>query len=196
MLAEIAYGRWHLGVGDPTIIGWLTVVAYFICFVTCFIAVRRHLDKNQREAVYWFLMTLIMLFLGINKQLDLQMLMGEIGRSISKSQGWYEDRKIVQITFLVLLGIFFLWAGHFTWRRFDKVLLRNKLASFGLFYLCAFIMVRAISIHGTDSFMDSKLFGGKLSHLLEIAGVILIMWGASVNRKPEILDEETQTAAD
>jgi hypothetical protein len=47
-----------------------------------------------------------MLFLlGVNKQLDLQTLLGDVGRSVSTAQGWYDKRRAVQAVFVLVFAI-------------------------------------------------------------------------------------------
>ena len=45
----------------------------------------------------------MLIVLGINKQLDFQTLLTEIGRKIAHAQGWYEQRQEVQVIFVSLL---------------------------------------------------------------------------------------------
>jgi hypothetical protein len=42
--------------------------------------------------------------LGINKQLDLQTALTELGRVLALSQGWYEQRQVVQFWFIAALA--------------------------------------------------------------------------------------------
>ena len=54
--------RWSPQIGDPTVAGWGTVVAYAFCAVLGFIALLR--VQDSRERIFWGLVTLAMLSLG------------------------------------------------------------------------------------------------------------------------------------
>ncbi|HVZ33497.1 MAG TPA: hypothetical protein VG963_13790, partial [Polyangiaceae bacterium] len=113
LLVTGADGRWHPGIGDPSVLGWLTVVAYFVAAVLAFRALRVHLGRARRGgasaqagdelllARFWGLVLAAMILLGINKQLDLQTLFTEIGRDLAHAQGWYETRRRYQVAFIL-----------------------------------------------------------------------------------------------
>jgi len=92
------YG-WSPQISDPTIWGWLTVVNYFGAFSCAAWAVR----IDRRRANFWIFVSLIMLALGINKQLDLQALLTVVGREIALQDGWYQDRRVFQKWFIELV---------------------------------------------------------------------------------------------
>jgi hypothetical protein len=45
-----------------------------------------------REANTWWVLALITLFLGINKETELQTLLVRVGRSVAIHYGWYDVR--------------------------------------------------------------------------------------------------------
>ena len=45
-------------------------------------------------------LTILLLFLGINKQLDLQTLLNDMGRRMAKANGWYSIRRFYQVIFI------------------------------------------------------------------------------------------------
>ena len=147
-------GDWHFGIGDPTPIGWFTVVAYALATLACggvWAADRRSIRQGRLASpLFWMVLTLLLLFLGINKQLDLQTLLNDVGRRLAKSQGWYARRRIYQVIFiaivtaagLVILGVF-SWLGRKEWRR-------NFVALLGTVFLYVFVLIRASSIHHVD----------------------------------------------
>jgi hypothetical protein len=50
------------------------------------------------------------LLLGINKQLDLQTALRDVGRVMAETEGWYRHRRIVQVWFVVATAIVVLTA--------------------------------------------------------------------------------------
>jgi hypothetical protein len=68
-------GHWSPGIGDPTLMGWLTVALYAVGVWQCYRVVATHNGRIPRsELMIWWLMVFGFLALGINKQLDLQVL--------------------------------------------------------------------------------------------------------------------------
>jgi len=180
--------HWTPGIGDPTIFGWLTVGAYFVAVIFCVAcANQRGVGISIAGATvhrrFWWFMALALFLLGINKQLDLQTLITEIGKGVAKHQGWYEQRKSVQALFIsgVVCGGFL--SMLFLWRTFRNIWEQNRLALFGLISLVCFILIRAISFHGVDRMLGLELSGVKASWLLEVGGITFIWVSATIQLK-------------
>ena len=90
-------GDWHFGIGDPTPIGWFTVFAYLAATLACgrvWLADRRAVRRGSPGSpIFWMVLTVLLLLLGINKQLDLQTLLNDVGRRMAKAEGWYDVRR-------------------------------------------------------------------------------------------------------
>jgi len=56
--------------------------------------------QGRREVAIWWTLALGLLALGVNKQLDLQTALTEIGRILAVQNGWYERRHDVQLEFI------------------------------------------------------------------------------------------------
>ena len=161
---------WSPGIGDPTILGWLTVFAYFGAATLCFRAARANVLR--RESVFvWHLLLTALLALGFNKQLDLQSLLTAFGRNLAQTEGWYNHRGSVQLAFifgLVVLTMIVLIALLFVGNQANK---SEKLALVGLVLLTFFVVVRAATFHHVDAMLGMGL--GDF-HLLELSGIALI----------------------
>jgi hypothetical protein len=94
-------GRWEAGIGDPTVIGWVTVAAYAVAALLSLRCARR--AAEPLEFRFWAVLSVALVLLGINKQLDLQSLVTQVGRDLAFAQGWYENRRIVQAAFIGFL---------------------------------------------------------------------------------------------
>jgi hypothetical protein len=174
--------RWHPGIGDPTFIGWLTVVGYLVATWLCARAARKALGASQelsqrapRDAynerslfLLWSLSTLAMLGLGINKQLDLQSLFTQVLKDLSQRQGWYEDRRPYQEAFVfAFAGVGLVCAAGLAY------LLRNVLRRawdtlWGLATLMAFVVVRAASFNHVGGRFKRAHF------VIELAGIVIV----------------------
>jgi hypothetical protein len=174
--------RWRPEIGDPTMMGWLTVAAYGLAAFTCWLAaVRtgRSPGTARGSRGMWLLVTLFMTLLCLNKQLDLQSLLTDIGRIISWEQGWYENRRAYQKTFITgLLALSFVTTLLLIvrYRTFWK---RHFLLASGLAFLSTFIAVRAVSFHHVDVLLNSSLAGVRVNWFLELSGIALV-WLAAV----------------
>ena len=171
-IAACVDDRWSPQIGDPTVAGWVTVVAYAVCAVLGLIALTRAQDR--RERIFWQFVALAMLSLGVNKQLDLQSMLTAAGRCLSQLQGWYEERQVFQRNFIIGLlmvaGLFFalvLWLMRGCMRR-------NGLAVLGLAFVTTFIAVRAVGFHHFDALIDSRLLDVRYNFMFELSGLLLI----------------------
>lgn len=172
---------WQPQIGDPTFAGWFTVFSYSL---TAFLAYWAYRDLSKLDyafhnrRLFWLVIGLICLFLGINKQLDLQSLLTAIGKYYAHQQGWYQQRRLVQegfIAMILLLGI-----GFLTWgiRCFKNILSQNWLAFVGIVFLIVFILIRASSFHHMDQLIGFRFMGLKLNWVLELTGIYCIAFNA------------------
>jgi len=180
--------QWRPTIGDPGLIGWMTVAAYAIAAVLAASAGRaamvRHRESGtgRPDALLWLTVALAMGFLCLNKQLDLQTLVTDIGRAIARNQGWYERRRWVQEWFVlgVLIGAGTVWS-LLLWR-YRTFTGSHKLLVTGALLLVTFVAVRAISIHHVDMFLNTRVFGFKANWALELTGIVLIGVAAARER--------------
>ena len=167
-------------------VGWLTVAAYAAAAVACWRAACRA-DTPQGRAGgarrQWMLMTVLMALLCLNKQLDLQSLLTDLGRVAARQQGWYGERRgVQQAVVLGTLGVS-LTGAAIVLLRFRRFWKQNVLLCAGLTVLCTFIAVRAISFHHVDTLLRTRFIGVKLNWFLELSGIALV-WLAAARARP------------
>jgi hypothetical protein len=172
--------------------GFLTVFAYFGAAIACFRARRRALDAAA--ARLWLGLALFLVALGINKQLDLQTALTEVGRYLAISEGWYERRREVQAEFIegvaagaVALALAFAFVARRRLRRFG-------LALVGAIFLLAFVLVRASSFHHVDVLIHTRLLGLQVNWILELSGIALIGLAAHRDRPTHRAPPERSSA--
>lgn len=173
-------GRWAPGIGDPSLGGWLTVACYLLGAWACREAARAagRCSMPRRERRFWMLLALLLLLLGANKQLDLQSALTEFGRLLARAHGWYGQRALVQLWFIVAAGVAAMalaGAVLYLLRRAPKP---TQLAIMGAGALLGFVLIRAASFHHMDRFVGSMLLGLRANWLLEIGGILLVAAGA------------------
>lgn len=189
LLATGPDGRWEPGIGDPTFLGWLTVAAYLAAALLAGRAARHHLRQalgpgprplpaalHARVGLCWAVLTAGLLLLGINKQLDLQTWLTEIGRDLARRQGWYEGRRRVQVLFIAAVaaaGAAGLWLSA---RALRPVWPQVRLAFLGAIGLTVFVVVRAASFHGVDAIL--KRGPVHLNWMLELGALAVLLVAA------------------
>jgi uncharacterized membrane protein (UPF0136 family) len=126
----------------------------------------------------WLALALTLLFLGINKQLDLQTALTETGRIVARAQGWYAGRRKVQVLFIlgVLLGSAWLFRAAFLLGRGSAQRMGSVLA--GTVFLLCFVAIRASSFHHVDWLLGTRLARFKVNWILELGGIALVIHGA------------------
>ena len=140
--------NWEPGIGDPTIGGWVTVVLYFLACVSCWKTAGVVLQRDwngQSDSYVWRAISIAFFFLGINKQLDLQTAMTELGRIVAFAGGWYEQRQTVQVYFII--GVAGICAAAtlilLFWTR--KSPIQTWLALVGSTFVLGYVLIRAAS---------------------------------------------------
>lgn len=182
--------RWAPGIGDPTFTGWFTVAIYFGVAALCMRSGLRARGQtgssslpDVKLAAVWLGLAALCTVLGINKQLDLQSLLTQIGEDMAHAQGWYEDRRAVQTVFVggVALGGCVAGAAALYW-------LRDRLAQLwpaivGTALLLSFVVIRAASFHHVDALLYAT--GPlELNWVIELGALFFLGWAAL--RKVEV----------
>lgn len=156
--------------------GWLTVLAYFgtasLCARSAWTAWR---DSSWRGgAWFWTFFTAGLVFLGINKQLDLQTWLTLTLRNAAIATGWYHDRRALQAVFVVLVAVTGM-AGIVGLKRLAGRATRPILVALaGGVFLGCFILIRASSFHHVDQMLGMRLTGVKVNWLLELGSLACI----------------------
>jgi hypothetical protein len=170
--------------GDSSFLGWLTVAVYclatFLCAVYAWRADRNiPSDLRLQHRLIWAALAAALLFLGLNKQLDLQSIIIHDGRNLVESLGWSNLSQAIQVAFIlgmiagaVVLLLVVAWWMRRLWRHY-------WIMFFGVLFLARFFIVRAATFLGVPLPELSKYFGGlHLNYLLEITGATVIALAA------------------
>jgi len=184
-ILKIAYqkGYWIQNRGDPTVIGWFITLLYFVVFIVSIyfsIKATRYLS-NYRYIWFMYGITALIFLLGINKQLDFQMLLTDFAREFVKVKGMYVNRKPFQIQIISIfasIGIGILTFILYTLRFAPK---RMWLALVGISILFSFTIIRLISLHNIESFVSKSFLGVRIVDALEISGISIILFSVISN---------------
>jgi hypothetical protein len=177
--------------GDHTFFGWATVLLYFLVSIRT--GYKAKVAKvNKENSYFWLGLTILLLVLGLNKQLDLQTNLTQWLRDISKAHGWYDQRRGVQFLFVALMGLaipmmiislrVFLYNS---WCRY-------KLTWIGVVLLLVFVSVRAASFHHVDLFFYNTIGNLRYYQALEMLAIGLIIIGTFYENKLALLNTKNQ----
>ena len=174
-LLACVFADWSPKIGDPTVIGWITVACYFAAGALAALVFNR---KFGRQRMFWLGLSALLLALAINKQLDLQSALTAAGRCIAKVQGWYHERQSVQIKFIfsiigtgLIATILIFWAMR---RELSDV----WLALLGFIFLVGFVAIRAAGFHHVDHFIGIKIGNVHVNWAIELGGIAMISMNA------------------
>ncbi len=165
-------GRWEAGIGDPTIVGWVTVAAYAVAALLALRCARR--AAEPLEFRFWAVLGVALVLLGINKQLDLQSLVTQWGRELAFQQGWYENRRIVQAAFIGFLIATGVGVGALLFWVTRQLPGSTQVAALGLVLLVVFVVIRGASFHHVDELLGSEVEGVRYNWLLELTPLAVI----------------------
>lgn len=175
------FGVWSPEIGDPHLMGWVTVGVYLLAGLASVSVVRRNAfppDSRCRERMFWILATLLLMLLAVNKQLDLQSFITAAGRCMAQAQGWYENRRVVQLVFILVLAGTGVLALLGLGRMLRGTLPRTGLALLGLVLVTVFVVIRAAGFHHMDVLIGTRIAGMRLNWLLELSGPLLVLVAA------------------
>jgi hypothetical protein len=174
--------KWRLEIGDPTVLGWSTTLAFLVGGLLCFRAFQSSHRTNPAPCTdspwIWLLLCVGLLGLAVNKQLDLQNLATDIIRSMAYSQGWYENRRPFQYAFGIgfsLIAVVSLWifkkhAGHF--------FTDHPWCLAGMALLSLFLVLRVASIEHLDDALNLDTLWDGAARFLEVGGALCLSLGA------------------
>jgi hypothetical protein len=171
---------WRPEIGDPTLIGWITFFGYMITVGICVRAGRKACQHSVtgpiqlNPAWMWWGCSAVLFGLGINKQLDLQTLLIEVGRQVAQANGWYGHRRMLQSVFtllLVALTVTMLLGMIWKQRRFFK---RNPLLLPGITLVGGYVLLRVVTIDHLDESAGLKLDDQAWLAALELIGLLCI----------------------
>jgi hypothetical protein len=130
----------------------------------------------------WRAISVAFFVLGINKQLDLQTALTELGRILANAGEWYERRQIVQVYFIIGVAVVCLMAALILlfWARRSPF--QTWLAIGGSIFVLGFVLIRAASFHHIDRFIGNRILGLKWNWVLEMGGIAMVLLGSELRR--------------
>jgi hypothetical protein len=166
--------------GHLTVVGWTNFVLYLIAALLSFRAAASVRSQQSSETGrVWLWLGVILAALGLNKQLDLQTILIELGRQIAGEEHLMAHRNELYVLFFLgfmllvfafLATVMFRFSGEAV--RFARQL---PLAATGCILGGAYIVIRAASIDGVDLMLGFDFERIPFLWLLEAGGLLLII---------------------
>jgi hypothetical protein len=183
--------NWTPGIGDPTFAGWFTAGLYFLAVISTWMTA----NMVSVDRGLWRAISVAFIALGVNKQLDLQSALTELGRVLATSQGWYEQRQVVQFWFILAAGSICLLLGLILLVMARRAPLPTWVALVGVTLVLAFVAIRAASFHHFDRFIGTRILGLKWNWVLEIGGISIVLIASEWRRRWQTLADDGRRIA-
>ncbi len=177
-LAIMTPDGWRPGIGDPDFLGWTITLTYFLVAGLCAWAWRGEsaLGWRSRHAVrpgVWVALAALLVFLGCNKQLDLQQLVVATAKDAVRALGLWDLRRPIGFG-LVGAGAVAGAAGMYALYRYvGRTRPRYQMAFVGLAYLGTFVVARAGSFLPVLGKINRRHLEG-MHLVLELGALIII----------------------
>jgi hypothetical protein len=209
-MAATVVGNWWRDFGDNDALGWTITLAYFLAAALCFRTARRirrdrapgkpgglappeppRVDTTSK-ARDWVVIGIGMALLGLNKQLDLQVLARDTGLALVGAAGFDPKRRWVGRLFVFVLSVTVLSVLARSARHLRAARRGHGLTLLGLAFLACFVILRSA---GYLPFLHNfnVRFKDVLHVVFELGGVTLVglsAWRASPRRPPPQLQHE------
>jgi magnesium-transporting ATPase (P-type) len=182
--------RWLSLSGDTTFWSWIITFTYIAVIIMSFIYTRKIREEKSLHLL-WMVISVFLLAMGINKQLDFQTLIIMSGKYIARESGLISygrelERALAGAVSLVVLAIMIV-----IFSKTRKILKKAKTALTGVGLLLFFTFIRIGSITGIRSALILQYIISHI-HALEFFGLLIILYSL-IN---ELLHLKKRAAAD
>jgi hypothetical protein len=182
---------WTPGPGDPSWVAWVSVAVYLAGAWLSWKAAVKEADDREKRGVsrlpwVWLVAGAFLLLLALNKQLDLHNAITHFGRLWAREEGWYRERRSVQLAFTAFGGLVGFALFAMGWWRLVRPHPRYFQAVAGCSVLLGFVLMRMASFHHLDQWLKQEFFAGRLHSWLELTGGFWVAFAAlRATQKPK-----------
>lgn len=161
-------------------VGWVhygIAAAYLVCSWMCLVSGSGAYQAGEK-AGGWFLSSFVLLMMAIETILQFNNLLVLLMRGYARSGGWYGERRYWQT--IVVGGVIALALLIVLWlrkRQQEDWHLQGNVV-FGMSILVVLELMRNISLHHVDAFLNFHLVAGlRLERAFEFVGLALVLLG-------------------
>ncbi len=171
-------GTWSPSIGDPNLSAWVLVALYFAAATLSWRSARQLRPTARLERWWWLGLSALLIALGINKQLDLQTALTELGRVVTRELGIVGLRALMRWGAVIGLGLGALVAGWVLVRLARRAPRPTQLAVWATAALLGFIVLRAASFYRVGLGRGGVNISWPIVWLLEFVPLLTICIGA------------------
>ncbi len=148
---------------------------YIVTFISALLFTIK-IRKERGNFRLWTVITSFLFLLGVNKQLDVQILLAMIWRYISYRFHLFEYRYIVYFSVILTVAIIFIILILFIFIKNRNAVVHSMLSIAGIIVLMLFVLMRANYIYIRHI------------HAVELAGLVMILADLLLKFKKNIID--------
>ena len=174
-------GAWFGTISHPGAADELTAASYGIAAVLCAWAwYRAGRARDRFGGWFWTLSGLSMMLSAGNELLDLQTLLTMLVRADAVAGGWYDQRRGVQLVFVIALVASAAAGATAAWWHTKGRDRGIRVALIGVLSIAVFFLLRATSFHHVDQVLGQWSGNGRWASIQEIAGIAAVSAGSAM----------------
>lgn len=166
--------RWLSESGDTTMWSWVITIMYFLVIIVSLFYTKK-IKKEKEKHFLWVCISIFVFAMGLNKQLDIQILLTMIGKNIAWNYGLMDSSRTIwrTLAMVILISVFVL--GSFILYKARKILHKEIVSLAGVAILMFFTLIRVGSI--SHIALADRLQNGIISriHGVELLGLVVIL---------------------
>jgi len=114
--------------------------------------------------------------LGINKQLDFQTVIRNLGRKLALAEGWYAYRRLVQLVFFLTFILALIASCALYYRMLMRFIQQYRLSAVGCSLVALYVLIRIASFEHADHIIGFNMQSWPGLAAIEVSGLLLITW--------------------
>ena len=171
---------------DPTAIAWACAVAYVVAGALCVVAgarLRLKPESLPTDRGIWIALGVVLVLLGLNKQLDLHTLFVHAGRDAARALGFYNYKRQIEGLFFVGVTTGLGAIVWHQWRRLASFAVAHQAVVIGLGLIAIYTITRFATIMHLAERWPTLVDGAAVFIAFELVGSIVIGWAAVVEAR-------------
>lgn len=164
---------WLSKSGDHTFWSWVITFMYILVIIMSIYYTGKIRGEKEKH-FFWVCISVFILAMGINKQLDFQILLTMIGKSIAWDLNILDFSRLIWKTLAVGIFVSVVISGIFILYKSRKILRSEKLSLGGVTIMLLFTLIRVGSISHIRLAMFVQYYLISKIHAVELLGLLLI----------------------
>ncbi len=162
----------------PTLPSICASIAYLLTAGICFRAARTVSGGRS----LWLMITSILLILAIDRMIGIHNWISNAARQVARQEGYYENRYPIQKAIIATVLFCGLFAGAFVFRLLRRRNWQQKVGVAGMIAVLCVALVRVVSYHRLDDYVEMHVLGVQLVFWLEYAAIIPVALAGFLER--------------